>query len=139
MKRMSRRAESMSRLKRNKRIRDGKRKKMGVKKVRTGMTKIKSKRANVVPPKKTTLKMRELKEKRIDRFYHELKKIIDPHTGMNIIDMGMVKNVVVSGDSVALDFTPTSPFCPIVHYFTKTIEAAALKVGFSECKVSMKF
>lgn len=75
---------------------------------------------------------------RLDRFYAGLKRIIDPHTGMNIVDMGMTKNVKVSGDTVTLDFTPTSPFCPAVHYFIGAIEAAARKAGFKECKVNVR-
>ncbi len=44
---------------------------------------------------------------------NELKKIIDPEVGMNIVEMGLVKNIEVKEDTVSLTFTPSSPFCPL--------------------------
>jgi len=42
-----------------------------------------------------------------------LKEIVDPHTNINIYDMGLVRDLVVSGKKVSLTFRPTSPFCPL--------------------------
>lgn len=45
-----------------------------------------------------------------------LKAIVDPHTDMNVYDMGLISDIKVSGTSVSLTFRPTSPFCPLgVH------------------------
>jgi len=45
-----------------------------------------------------------------------LKEIVDPHTNMNIYDMGLISDLKVSKDSVSLTFRPSSPFCPLgVH------------------------
>jgi len=78
------------------------------------------------------------KDRRLDVFINKLKKIIDPHTGVNIIDMGLVKDVKVHKDSVALVFVPTSPFCPLVHYFVEAMDDAARKSGFKDCKITVK-
>lgn len=43
----------------------------------------------------------------------ELKKVVDPHTGTDVYDMGLISNLDVNADSVSLTFTPTSPFCPM--------------------------
>ena len=45
-----------------------------------------------------------------------LKEIVDPHTNMNVYDMGLISDLKVSKDKVCLTFRPTSPFCPLgVH------------------------
>jgi metal-sulfur cluster biosynthetic enzyme len=45
-----------------------------------------------------------------------LKEIVDPHTNMNVYDMGLISDLKVSKDAVSLTFRPTSPFCPLgVH------------------------
>ncbi len=43
----------------------------------------------------------------------ELKNVVDPHTGTDVYDMGLISNLDVNDDSVSLTFTPTSPFCPM--------------------------
>lgn len=43
----------------------------------------------------------------------KLKEIVDPHTGINVYDMGMVKDLDVAGDRVSLTFEMTSNFCPV--------------------------
>ena len=42
-----------------------------------------------------------------------LKEIVDPHTNMNIYDMGLISEIVANGHSVSLTFRPTSQFCPL--------------------------
>jgi metal-sulfur cluster biosynthetic enzyme len=74
----------------------------------------------------------------LQSFNAELKKIIDPHTGVNIVDMNLVKNVKIVGGTVSLDFRPTSPFCPLVNHFVGAMEEAAKKSGFKGCKVKLE-
>ena len=75
---------------------------------------------------------------KLNIFRDNLKKIIDPHTGVNIVDMNMAQNIVVKEGKVSLDFIPTSPFCPIVNYFVEEIKKAAKHAGFSDCEVHLK-
>ncbi len=42
-----------------------------------------------------------------------LKQIVDPHTEVNVYDMGLISELKVGKDSVSLTFRPTSPFCPL--------------------------
>jgi metal-sulfur cluster biosynthetic enzyme len=75
---------------------------------------------------------------KIKQFTENMKKIIDPHTGINIVDMGMVQNIAVKGGKVSTNFIPTSPFCPVVNYFVDEIKKAAKHAGFSDCEVNLK-
>ncbi|MBI4321515.1 MAG: DUF59 domain-containing protein [Chloroflexi bacterium] len=43
----------------------------------------------------------------------KLRQVMDPHTGSNVYDMGMIDNLVVEDGRIALRFTLTSNFCPI--------------------------
>ena len=42
-----------------------------------------------------------------------LRKVIDPDLGVNIVDLGFVRDVQVDGRHASLDVTLTNPFCPL--------------------------
>ena len=42
-----------------------------------------------------------------------LKKVIDPEIGLNVVDVGLIYRVEVSDDQVEIDFTLTTPVCPL--------------------------
>ncbi len=42
-----------------------------------------------------------------------LRKVIDPDLGVNIVDLGFVREVQVDGLQASLDVTLTNPFCPL--------------------------
>ncbi len=67
-----------------------------------------------------------------------LKTVVDPHTGMNVYDMGLISDIEVSGDSVSLTFMPTSPFCPVGVELAMSIrEAVMLVEGLKNCEVKV--
>lgn len=43
----------------------------------------------------------------------KLRQVMDPHTGSNVYDMGLIKDLVVEQDRLSLRFVLTSNFCPI--------------------------
>lgn len=42
-----------------------------------------------------------------------LRKVYDPEIGINIVDVGLVYRVEFVGEDVEIDFTLTSPGCPL--------------------------
>ena len=42
-----------------------------------------------------------------------LRKVIHPDLGVNIVDLGFVREVQVDGLQASLDVTLTNPFCPL--------------------------
>ena len=48
-----------------------------------------------------------------DTVIKALKEIIDPHTGISVYEMGLIKDLEVSDGEVSLTFVPSSPFCPL--------------------------
>ncbi len=47
------------------------------------------------------------------RIIESLRNVIDPDLGVNIVDLGFIRNVEVEGRQAALDVTLTNPFCPL--------------------------
>ena len=42
-----------------------------------------------------------------------LKKVVDPEMAINIVDLGLIYNIVVTAQRVLIDMTMTSPACPM--------------------------
>lgn len=51
-----------------------------------------------------------------------LKQVIDPHTNINVYDMGLISDMKVTKKSVSLTFRPTSPFCPLGVQLAQSIK-----------------
>jgi metal-sulfur cluster biosynthetic enzyme len=51
-----------------------------------------------------------------------LREIVDPHTNMNIYDMGLISGIEIAGGTVRLVFRPTSEFCPLGVHFAMNIK-----------------
>lgn len=58
-----------------------------------------------------------------------LRDVVDPEIGINIVDVGLVYRVEPKEDSVEVDFTLTSPGCPladtIMQDITESLQRAA--------------
>jgi len=62
----------------------------------------------------------------IDRrtIVRQLRDVIDPELGVNIIDLGLVYNIFIDDDKVVLEYTVTTPGCPMRRYLQQEIEKA---------------
>jgi metal-sulfur cluster biosynthetic enzyme len=41
-----------------------------------------------------------------------LREVVDPEIGLNIIELGLVRDVVIQDDQATLNMILTTPFCP---------------------------
>ena len=57
-----------------------------------------------------------------DDVLQQLHQVIDPEIGINIVDLGLVYDVVVEGDYVDIKMTMTTPACPLYKYLTEQAE-----------------
>ncbi len=58
-----------------------------------------------------------------------LREVLDPELGMSIIELGLIREVRIQGDSAHLVMILTTPFCPygpqLMEQARKTAEQAA--------------
>ncbi len=52
-----------------------------------------------------------------------LRKVADPHTGLDIVSMGLVEDVKADDDSVEVVIRPTNPFCPSALFIVEQVKA----------------
>ena len=60
----------------------------------------------------------------IDRrkIVRQLREVIDPELGVNIVDLGLVYNILIDDGRVVLEYTVTTPGCPMRRYLQQQIE-----------------
>ena len=74
------------------------------------------------------------------RVRDELKNVIDPEIGIDMINLGLVYDVRVDGSSVFVVMTLTTPGCPVAGMFLNAVHAAVMSIpGVSDCKVDLTF
>ncbi|RLE51002.1 MAG: hypothetical protein DRJ26_05475 [Candidatus Methanomethylicota archaeon] len=59
-----------------------------------------------------------------------LKSVIDPEVGMNVVDMGLIRDVKVEGEKATIKMTLTVPsfMCPLARYLVMKVREAALTI-----------
>jgi len=63
-----------------------------------------------------------------EQIREKLRGVIDPETGVSVVDMGMIKEIAVEGNRAKIAFRPTIPGCPLISYLVREIKSAAEKV-----------
>lgn len=64
----------------------------------------------------------------VDSIRQALREVIDPEVGMNIVELGLVYDIVVKPDLVHVLVTMTSPACPMGDMILDDIKAVLSKV-----------
>lgn len=64
-----------------------------------------------------------------DRIIESLRTVIDPDLGVNIVDLGFVRDVQVNGRRASLDVTLTNPFCPLTGVIEDQMRNALIGDG----------
>ncbi|WP_138429207.1 metal-sulfur cluster assembly factor [Fodinibius saliphilus] len=70
----------------------------------------------------------------IDRgnIVQQLREVIDPELGVNIVDLGLVYNIFAEDGTLVVEYTATTPGCPMRRYLQQQIEAALATVDTFE-------
>lgn len=53
-----------------------------------------------------------------------LRTCIDPELGIDIVSLGLIYDIVVTGSAVHITMTLTTPGCPLAPYFHRKIDSA---------------
>jgi metal-sulfur cluster biosynthetic enzyme len=70
----------------------------------------------------------------------QLKTVIDPETGADVVRMRLVENLHVAADGlVCYTFRPSSPLCPIAVFLVQQIKKAVAAVpGVTRQEIEVK-
>ncbi len=67
-----------------------------------------------------------------------LREVIDPEVGIDIVDLGLIKEIIVRGTMVEIDMVLTSKSCPLVDHLSDQIKRKVLGVcGFEKVEVKV--
>jgi serine O-acetyltransferase len=67
-----------------------------------------------------------------------LRPVMDPEIGMSVVDLGMIREVAIEGDTVEVKMVLTAPFCPLANFIVNRVQQAAATVpGVKEAKVTL--
>ncbi|HKK45792.1 MAG TPA: metal-sulfur cluster assembly factor [Balneolaceae bacterium] len=67
----------------------------------------------------------------------ELRTVIDPELGINIVDLGLVYNIIQNDNKVTVEFTATTPGCPMRRYLQQHIEGALERLDITNYEVKL--
>ena len=67
-----------------------------------------------------------------------LKEVLDPEVGIDIVDLGLIKEIRVHGTSVQIDMVLTSKACPLVDHLSDQVKRKVLGVcGIENVEVNV--
>lgn len=73
-----------------------------------------------------------------DKIYNELRTIIDPEVGFDIVSLGLIYDVKFEAGKAAIVMTLSTRSCPLHELILNWVHGAALRVeGVSECDIEL--
>jgi metal-sulfur cluster biosynthetic enzyme len=75
-----------------------------------------------------------------NRVRDALRVVIDPELGHNIVDLGFIYDIAVTGGDVRIAMTATTPGCPAIRFIESGVaNAAASVLGVRAVDIVMTF
>ncbi len=75
-----------------------------------------------------------------DQIYHWLEEVKDPEIPvLSLVDLGVITEVVVEGDDVKIEMTPTFVGCPALDYMKEEVKALLKNKGVKKVDVNVTF
>ncbi|MCX6893977.1 MAG: metal-sulfur cluster assembly factor [Verrucomicrobia bacterium] len=67
-----------------------------------------------------------------------LRQVIDPELGCNIVDLGLIYDIAITGAAVAVTMTLTTPGCPMSESIRLGVQNALLNLeGVADAEVTV--
>jgi metal-sulfur cluster biosynthetic enzyme len=76
-----------------------------------------------------------------ERVRDALRLVLDPELGENVVDLGLIYGVAVSGEGMAqVTMTTTTPGCPAAEYLREGVAACVIAVpGVTGAEVTLTY
>lgn len=77
----------------------------------------------------------------VDDIIEELRKVYDPEIPINVVDLGLIREIELKADGSAdVTMTLTSPFCPVADSFKENVRLTILNLdGIEDAEVELDF
>ena len=72
-----------------------------------------------------------------EKLHKSLQEVMDPELGMNIIQLGLVRNVEIKEDHALITMILTTPFCPYAPQLMEACRSKAEEVLGIPTKIEM--
>ncbi|RMA93189.1 metal-sulfur cluster assembly factor [Hydrogenothermus marinus] len=73
-----------------------------------------------------------------ENIYNILSNICDPEIPLDIVNLGLVKDIKIKNNEILIKMTLTTPKCPLEDLIRKLVENA-IKKEYPEAKVKIDF
>jgi metal-sulfur cluster biosynthetic enzyme len=76
-------------------------------------------------------------EELIQKIREALRAVVDPEIGMNVVSLGLIRNIEVQPDLVQITMILTTPFCPAGPYLLEQVRYVTEQVTGRPTKVTL--
>lgn len=64
-------------------------------------------------------------EERTDKLMNDLRRVIDPELGLNVVELGLIRDVNLDDGGANITMILTTPFCPYAPAMINQVKMAA--------------
>jgi len=77
----------------------------------------------------------ESQEELVQKIREALRAVIDPEIGMNVVQLGLIRNIEIQPDLIQITMILTTPFCPAGPYLLEQVRYVTEQVAGRPTKV----
>jgi metal-sulfur cluster biosynthetic enzyme len=64
-------------------------------------------------------------EERTDKLMADLREVVDPELGMNVVELGLIREVKIEDENAQITMILTTPFCPYAPAMINQVKMTA--------------
>jgi serine O-acetyltransferase len=72
-----------------------------------------------------------------DQVMTALREVIDPEIGMNVVDLGLIREIHIAEHETEVRMILTTPFCPLAGWITEQVKQKTEKVTGKPARVTV--
>ena len=73
-----------------------------------------------------------------DKIYENLKSVVDPEMGFDLVSLGLIYGVEVTDKKAVITMTLSTKSCPLHDFLISWVRNAALQTnGIDECEINL--